>query len=250
MSGTASLFSHFVSTRGTFRWLLRLVIFSSATAWVVVGFNIAQIRLLTRQEMGLATAVEKAAHGVTGEVLGKIQMVLLAATFIAFVTWLYRARANLRAFGTRRLRYPRNWTIFGFLIPVLNLVRPYQVIREVWQASDPSATRPTDWKTVKPSPLLQAWWGAVVVFFVLRVLASWMVWSSFYDLTRLRIAHGVLLLADVMAAVSVTLLYFVVDHITEAQQVKWERLSPPPGAEPPGTAAEPGKTPLDPSAAV
>jgi hypothetical protein len=53
-----------------------------------------------------------------------------------------------------------------------------------------------------------------------------------------------------MAAVSVTLLYFVVDHITEAQQVKWERLSPPPGSEPPGTAAEAGEAPLDPSAAV
>jgi hypothetical protein len=250
MNGTASLFSHFISTRGTFRWLFRLVIVSSATAWVVVGFDIAEIRLLRRQEMGLATAVEKAAHHLTGEVLVKIQMVLLAATLIAFMTWLYRSRANLRAFGTRHLRYPRNWTVFGFLIPVVNLVRPYQVVREVWQASDPSTTSPSDWKTVKPSLLLRAWWGTFVAFFVFRALAWWMLWSAVYDLTRLRIAHGVLLLADVMAAVSVTLVYFVVDHITEAQQAKWERLSPPPGAEPPGTATEPGRAPLDPSAAV
>jgi hypothetical protein len=230
MSHTASLFSHFVSTRGTFRWLSPLVIVSSAAAWVAVGFDIAEIRLLMRQEMGLATATEKAAHTVIGQVVLQIQMTLLAATAIAFITWLYRCRANLRAFGTRHLRYPRNWAVFGFLIPVVNLVRPYQVIREVWQASDPSTTGPVDWKTVKPPRLLQAWWGTFVAFLVFKILAWWMMWSAAYDLTRLQIADGVLLLADFLAAVSVTLVYFVIDHITDAQQAKWERLSPPPGA--------------------
>jgi hypothetical protein len=57
-----------------------------------------------------------------------------------------------------------------------------------------------------------------------------MMWSATYDLTRLQIADGVLLLADFLAAVSVTLVYFVIDHITDAQQAKWESLSPPPGA--------------------
>jgi hypothetical protein len=156
-------------------------------------------------------------------------MTLLAATAIAFMTWLYRCRANLRAFGTRHLRYRRYWAIFGFLIPVVNLVRPYQVIREVWQASDPSTASPLDWKTVKPPLLLRAWWVTFVAFLVFKILAWWMMWSATYDLTRLQIADGVLLLADFLAAVSVTLVYFVIDHITDAQQAKWESLSPPPG---------------------
>jgi hypothetical protein len=230
LSQTASLFSHYVSTRGTFRWLSPLVIVSSAAAWVAVGFDIAEIRLLARLEMGLATASEKAAHIVTGRVVFQIQMTLLAATAIAFMTWLYRCRANLRAFGTRHLRFPRNWAVFGFLIPVVNLVRPYQVVREVWQASDPSTTHPLDWMTVKTPLLLRAWWGTFVAFLVFKMLAWWMMWSSAYDLMRLQIADGVLLLADFLAAVSVTLVYFVIDHITDAQQAKWERLSPPPGA--------------------
>ena len=230
MSHTASLFSHFVSTRGTFRWLSPLVIVSSAAAWVAVGFDIAEIRLLTRLEMGIATASEKAAHTVIGQVVLQIQMTLLAATAIAFMTWLYRCRANLRAFGTRHLRYPRSWAVVGFLIPVVTLVRPNQVIREVWQASDPSATGPVDWKTVKPPLLLQAWWATFVTFLVFKILAWWMMWSATYDLSRLQIADGVLLLADFLAAVSVTLVYFVIDHITDAQQAKWERLSPPLGA--------------------
>ena len=158
------------------------MIVSSAAAWVAVGFDIAEIRLLTRQEMGLATAGEKAAHSVIGEVVFQIQMTLLAATAIAFMTWLYRCRANLRAFGTRHLRYSRNWAVFGFLIPVVNLVRPYQVVREVWQASDPDTTDPLDWKTVKPPRLLRAWWATFVAFLVFKMLAWWMMWSAAYDL--------------------------------------------------------------------
>ena len=109
MSDTASLFSHFVSTRGTFRWLSALVIVSSAAAWVAVGFDAAEIRLLARHAMSLpVSGAEKAAHALIGEIVFKTQLALLTATGIAFVTWLFRARANLRAFGTRRLRYRRS----------------------------------------------------------------------------------------------------------------------------------------------
>lgn len=228
MSDSASLFSHFVSTRGTFRWLSALVIISSAAAWVAVGFDIAEIRLLARQAQAHAvSAGERAAHLFVGEVIFKVQMTLLAATGIAFVTWLYRARANLRAFGTRHLRFQRNWAILGFVIPLLNLFRPYQVVQEVWQASTPETTGPVAWQDVTPSGLVQLWWTTFIGFAVIKSLAWWMQWSASYDATRLQIAHGVELLADALAAVSVTLVYFVIERITDAQQAKWERLSPP-----------------------
>jgi hypothetical protein len=228
VSDSASLFSHFVSTRGTFRWLSALVIVSSAAAWVAVGFDVAKIRLLGRQmQEQSVTAGERAAHVFVGDVVFQVQMTLLAATGIAFVTWLYRARANLRAFGTRHLRFQRNWAIFGFVIPLLNLIRPYQVVQEVWQASDPETTGPLAWREVAPSRLVQLWWTTFIGFVVIKSLAWWMQWSASYDATKLQIGHGVELLADVLAAVSVTLVYFVIERITDAQQAKWKRLSPP-----------------------
>jgi hypothetical protein len=229
MSESASLFSHFVSTRVTFRWLSALIVASAAVAWIAVGFDIAEIRMFGRLGMGLLTANDRAAHAFIGEVVLISQGTMLILTAIAFMTWLYRSRANLRAFGTRRLRYSRNWAIFGFLIPVLNLIRPYQVTREVWQASDPSTTNPLDWMRVKPPRLIRVWWGTFIAFSLLKLLARWMMSSSAYDPLRLQLAQVVDLAADFMAAVSVTLVYFVVDRITEAQESKWSRLGPPPG---------------------
>jgi hypothetical protein len=229
MSDRASLFSHFVSTRTTFRWLSGLIVASAAVAWIAVGFDIAEIRMFGRMGLGLVTASDRAAHLFVGRIVMISQGVMLILTAIAFVTWLYRARANLRAFGTRHLRYSRNWTVFGFLIPILNLFRPYQVTREVWQASDPSTTDPFEWKAIKTPRLLQAWWGTFISFSVLKLLGAWMMLSSAYDPLRLQLAQVVDLSADLMAAISVTLVYFVIERITEAQETKWSQLGPPPG---------------------
>jgi hypothetical protein len=229
MSDSASLFSHFVSTRTTFRWLSFLIIASAAVAWTAVGFDIAEIRMFGRLSMGLVTANDRAAHQFIGEIMLFSQGTMLLLTAVAFMTWLYRSRVNLRAFGTRHLRYSRNWAVFGFLIPILNLFRPYQVTREVWQASDPRTTDPFDWSEIETPALIRAWWGTFIAFSMLKLLAAWMMSSAAYDPMRLQFAQVVDLTADLMAAISVTLVYFVVDRITEAQEMKWARLGPPPG---------------------
>jgi hypothetical protein len=228
VSESASLFSHFVSTRTTFRWLTGLVILSAAVLWVGVGFGIAEIRLFGKLGMGVATANEEAAHDIVRDGIFRAQTGILSLTFIAFVAWLYRCRANLRAFGIRRLRFSRNWTIWSFLIPILNLIRPYQVTLEIWQASDPDVTDPFEWKSVRPPRLLQLWWTTFILFVSFKLLGIWMASSSVYDLRRFQIAQGVDLLADAMAAISVTFLYFVIERITDAQAAKWRSLAPPP----------------------
>jgi len=227
LSDGASLFSHFVSTRVTFRWLTGLVIVSAAVLWLGVGVDIAEIRLLGREGVGAEPADERAAQGIVAQWTFALRAAALSVTSVAFVVWLYRCRVNLRAFGARRLRYSRNWVVVGFLIPVLNLVRPYQVAREVWQASDPSNTDPFAWTEVRTPRLIQAWWATVVGFMLSKPVAMWMLSSSAYDIARLQIAQAVDLLADGLAAVSVTLLYFVVERITDAQDTKWRSLAPP-----------------------
>ena len=62
----------------------------------------------------------------------------------------------LRAMGLRRLRWGRHWVVSGFLVPGLNLVRPYQVMREVWQGSHPDNLDPFNWRAVPVPPLLVA----------------------------------------------------------------------------------------------
>ena len=58
---------------------------------------------------------------------------------ILFLRWFYVAYSNLAQLGMHEPRYSNGWTVFGFIIPFLNFVRPYQVMRELWDQLDLAA---------------------------------------------------------------------------------------------------------------
>ena len=69
--------------------------------------------------------------------VGLAQVVVFVATVVVFLTWLHRAYKNLRAFGVRTEMSP-GWAVGNWFIPFLNLVRPYQSVKELWIKSDPA----------------------------------------------------------------------------------------------------------------
>jgi hypothetical protein len=71
---------------------------------------------------------------------------------IAFLLWVFCTYKNLTAFGDGRTdRTSPGWAVAGFVIPVLNLVRPYQVIKEIWQRSSTT-------KTTNATIYVLSWW--------------------------------------------------------------------------------------------
>jgi hypothetical protein len=75
-----------------------------------------------------------------------------------FCTWFSNAHRNLPALGATNLKYSPGWAVGGFFVPFLNLVRPYQVAREIWRHSNPS----NDTSEVTPRPVA-LWWGLFLV---------------------------------------------------------------------------------------
>ena len=63
------------------------------------------------------------------------------ATFIVTIIWMYRIATNVRAFQ-RRTTWSPLFAIFGWMLPPFVLyVIPFLMFRELWKASDSSATR-------------------------------------------------------------------------------------------------------------
>ena len=60
----------------------------------------------------------------------------MAAAAVAFIVWLWRARANAELLvGPHGQRLTREWVIGAWFCPVVNLWFPYQVVVDVWRAS-------------------------------------------------------------------------------------------------------------------
>ncbi len=223
MNGSLSLLPPYVSAQPIVRWLAALLMATGLVAWVAVGFDIADIRLLGRQAAGEAIeSLDKRAHGLTGVILFTAQTVLLAGTVFFFMLWTYAARGNLRALGVRRLDYTTAWSVTGWWIPGLNFVRPYQVLREIWKASDPATSDRFEWKRAPTPPILVFWWIAFVAFLSFELAALAMNVSASGALVKYQLARSASMLADVCEAISASLAWFVVTKITESQAEKWE----------------------------
>lgn len=96
------------------------------------------------------------------EALGAVvAFAAFVGTVIAFCLWIHRARQNVAALGARGLRFTPGWAVGYFFIPIYSFFRPYQVMREIWQASDPE-TDVSDhaaWQKAPRSGLVSMWWA-------------------------------------------------------------------------------------------
>lgn len=214
----------FVSPRALGRAAGALFVANAAVGWIAAGYDVAELRLVRSIRQGTSVeAAERMAHGLAGDLFTALQLAAGALLAAVFLPWLYRVRVNVRALGMRRLRFGREWTVLGFLVPVLNLFRPCQVVAEVWRASDPSSGDPMAWKRAAVSPLVPLWWATFVGFVGIE-LASSLLLHVATGLPRVALAHVLALSADVCAALSASVGTFVVSHIGRAQERKRARL--------------------------
>lgn len=91
---------------------------------------------------------------------------------VLFLRWFYLAYRNLEQAGLRGLRYSPGSIIWAFLIPGFNVLRPYQIMQELWRASRAltdaesggHARAPVgslfvgDFTHLPKSNLVRAWW--------------------------------------------------------------------------------------------
>jgi hypothetical protein len=80
--------------------------------------------------------------------------------------WARRLYANLRSLGVNELRFSEHWAIGGWFVPFLNLVRPKQIVDDIWRASDPVRRPEEAWDERPVSPLLHWWWFFWVVLWL------------------------------------------------------------------------------------
>jgi len=64
----------------------------------------------------------------------------LAATVAVFLIWFYEARASAER-GDLPQRRALGWAFWGWVIPLANLWVPFQVMRDIWRASQPPGRR-------------------------------------------------------------------------------------------------------------
>ncbi|HLA85559.1 MAG TPA: DUF4328 domain-containing protein [Thermoguttaceae bacterium] len=124
-----------------------------------------QIELLQRMENGDFTTEETHWNDSRQQLIGFVLIVASIGSMISFLMWFHRAHRNLRSLGATELRFSPGWAVGWWFIPIFNLFRPFQVMREIWRNSVPTTVVPVEdtWQRPTGSALVGWWWALFLV---------------------------------------------------------------------------------------
>ncbi|PXA84093.1 hypothetical protein DMC47_41420 [Nostoc sp. 3335mG] len=142
-----------------------------------------------------------AAMGIS--VVASSILFVVAATLSAI--WIYRMTAVKRVLAHAPSMTP-GWAVGWFFIPIANLFKPFDGIREAWQVSSGAE----DWAEVPTPALLGVWW------------ALWLGWTILGNvIARIEnalIETGWLIGLSGLIAIPLAILWVrIIRHITQAQ---------------------------------
>lgn len=92
--------------------------------------------------------------------LSLVHSLVAIAIGVILLFWLHHAYRNLQAWGIKGLGFTPGWAVGWWFIPIMNFFKPYQVVRQLWKASDPEVDRanPESWKQAPGTPWMPLWW--------------------------------------------------------------------------------------------
>ncbi|WP_369391458.1 DUF4328 domain-containing protein [Streptomyces sp. CG1] len=196
-----------------------------ATA-VLLGLVIATDLFAVWADLQEAGVAGDLADGVTGAgvvdradhadhlygIAGILQGVVLVATAVVFLCWLWRARTNAEVFDPAGQSRARGWAIGGWFCPVVNLWFPRRIVLDVWDASAP-------WGSRVRHGLVNSWWALWLLSLFAGRAASTM-YRRADSAAQLRDATRQMAFADAVDIVAAVLAVLVVCRLTAMQHRK------------------------------
>jgi hypothetical protein len=99
--------------------------------------------------------------------VGVLQLALFIGCVVLWCMWKMRAARNIRVFNDHPYEFTPGWAVGWYFVPFLNLVRPYQAMKEIllWSRSN-------DGQLVADTSVVSGWWGAWIASNLLANFSS------------------------------------------------------------------------------
>jgi len=211
------------------QWLLQLGVVVAA-----VGLWSSWQQLQLIQDLARGANIPDAvveASDARQQLIGFGQLGLGLVSAVVFLMWTSAITKRLTQLGVIDMRYAPRWSVWGFIIPIVNLFRPYQVMSELWKASE-VVPGPDDPWAKKPTPLIVGVWFAILILdTIVGRLASSRTFDTIEQVTQIA---WLTVLFDALGVVTALLALRLVAEIDGRLRISERRLAEVPLAEVPG----------------
>ncbi|GAB4513932.1 MAG: hypothetical protein Tsb004_21540 [Allomuricauda sp.] len=137
--------------------------------WAILGFSLfsllssyLQYDLLLKVQEGFYVSEHELTNNDLREgVVGIITIVLYVTSVILFIRWFRRAYYNLNSRGNTT--YDEGWAAGSWFVPIINLFRPYQIMKEIDDENCRLIEKHSQKPISKSSILIGFWWAAWII---------------------------------------------------------------------------------------
>ena len=230
-------FNHQPYASGRVRALITILLLAAGAAAGVLSIivNVALAGMLREAgDLGAPYEIGESLTELLYVGIALLQLFLFIATVVAFLMWLHRAYRNLQALGAAGLDTTPGWAVGYFFIPIVNLFKPYQVVKEVWRESAPGAETGASFGgdySRSGTPALVGWWWAFWIIANIAGRVSDRATTTAESIEGMLLASWASIASDALFIIAAVLAILVVKRIDDMQEAKFRQLGaqgPPP----------------------
>lgn len=147
-------------------------------------------------------------------------------TAVLFLVWLHRAHTNLEALEARNLQFTPGWAVGWWFVPFANLVKPFQVVREVWWDSDPNIETERVFlsESLRSAPVYMGVWWAT--WLLSNIAAN--ITARVYEpdtMSNVEVGGVLFMITGTLSVIAAVLAIMVVRDITGRQEARFAEIS-------------------------
>jgi hypothetical protein len=145
--------------------------------------------------------------------IGVVQGLIFITSGVLILMWIYRANVNAHRLGAKGMEFSPAWAVGWYFVPFANLWKPYQAMKEIWQAS----VTPERWEHEDRTWLLPLWWATWIISNIVSNAAFRLALRDDQSLEQLIDANVVMLVSDVLEIPLAVVFFFLVEKIHRMQ---------------------------------
>ncbi len=198
-------------------WTLALLDVFGLTVIAAAVSAVLEIGLLRDLQDGDDASISKTTGNDDRQrIVSSLYFLTFVLTVVAFCFWMHRVSRNLGPLQAKEWRFTPRWAVIWWFVPVMQLIRPYEVVREIWRGSREEAPGPS-WA------LLPWWWAVWLAANAMAFVNSGSIFRG--DELGMRITADLVPLARLSLMLAAVVLAFVmVRRITVLQDEKYRGL--------------------------
>jgi hypothetical protein len=182
-------------------------------AFYILGFikiaaivsSFLQAALLSRMEAGNYTTAEAESNDMRERLIAVANLAVLILCIVLFILWFRRAYNNLNRSGRTVTQFDEGWAAGAWFVPFLNLGRPYQIMKEIWEKTQQVTT---NLLIYRKSDIVGWWWAIWIIGNVASNIANRAERAS--SISELMTATYISATADFIQLISIVLVIVII----------------------------------------